>query len=71
MLKLSILMHKLTNYSSCTGRCSENIASSNSGDAQEKGKTMNLNLPPQLVKKKLVWIPVILFCKIFIPNLRV
>jgi hypothetical protein len=28
---------------------------------------MKLNLPPQLVKK-LVWIPVISFCKIFIPS---
>jgi hypothetical protein len=28
---------------------------------------MKLNLPPKLVEK-LVWVPVILFCKIFIPS---
>jgi hypothetical protein len=41
---------------------------STSGGAQEKGKDkMKLSLPPKLVGK-LVWIPVILFCKIFIPS---
>jgi len=42
-----------------------NICSS-SGGAQEKGKIrMKLSVPPKLVEK-LVWVPVILFCKIFI-----
>jgi hypothetical protein len=35
---------------------------------REKRKDrMKLNLPPKLVGK-LVWVPVILFCKIFIPS---
>jgi hypothetical protein len=47
-------MHKVGgNYSSCTGRSSENICSS-SGGAQEKGKTRcNSSLPPKLVEKLL------------------
>ncbi len=58
-------------YSSCTGsRSSENICSSSSGGAQEKGNTgwNSLSLPPKLVEKKLVWVPVISCCKIFIPS---
>jgi len=31
-------------------------------------KLMKLNLPPKLVEKKLVWVSVISFCKIFIPS---
>jgi hypothetical protein len=55
------------NYSCCRGRNSENICSS-SGGAQEKGKTAwNSSLPPKLVEN-LVWVPVISFCKIFIPS---
>jgi hypothetical protein len=54
------------NYNSCKRRRSENICGSNAG-AHEKGKTgwMKLSLAPKLVEK-LVWIPVISFCKIFI-----
>jgi hypothetical protein len=55
-----------SNYSDCTGRSSENICSI-SGGAQEKGKSgMKLSLLPILVAK-LVWVPVILFCKISFP----
>ncbi len=55
------------NYNGRPGRSSENICSS-SGGAQEKRKDrMKLNLPPKLVEK-LVWVPAILFCKIFIPS---
>jgi len=54
-------------YNSCTGRSSENICGSNWG-ASKKGNTgWNLILPPKLVEK-LVWVPVISFCKIFIPS---
>jgi hypothetical protein len=39
MLKTQHLMHKVrANYSSCTSRSSENIRSSSSGSAHEKGK---------------------------------
>jgi hypothetical protein len=55
-----------TNYSSCIGRSSENICSS-IGGAQEKGKRgMKLSLPPKSVEK-LVWVPIISFCKISFP----
>ncbi len=56
-----------SDYSICTGRSSENISSS-SGGAQEKRKEgMKLSLSSKLVEK-LIWVPVILFCKIFIPS---
>ncbi len=39
-----------------------------SGGVQEKGSDrMKLSLSPKLMEK-LVWVPVISFCKIFIPN---
>jgi hypothetical protein len=56
MLKLSTRFE--TNYSSCTGRGSENIRNSSGG--------AKLILPPILVEK-LVWVPVISFCKISFP----
>jgi hypothetical protein len=67
MLKLSIECTRFeSNYNSCTGRSSENICNT-SGGAQEKRKDrMKLSLPPKLVEK-LVCVPVISFCKIFIP----
>jgi hypothetical protein len=50
-----------SNYSSCT-RSSSAVQC-----AQEKRKhRMKLSLPPKLVEKKLVWVPVISFCKKFI-----
>jgi hypothetical protein len=57
-------------YSGETGRMrSENICSSSEG-AQGEGKRtkegMKLNLPPKLVEK-LVWVPIILFCRISFP----
>jgi hypothetical protein len=44
---------------------SENICS-NGGGAQEKGIGMKLSLPSKLVEK-LVWVPIISFCKISLP----
>ncbi len=42
-----------------------------SAGAQEKrNRRMKLSLPPKLVEK-LVWVPVISFCKIFIPSYSV
>jgi hypothetical protein len=68
MLKLSISRTRFkSGYSGCTGRSSENIFSS-SGGAQEKRKDkMKLSLPSKLLEK-LVWLPVTLFGKIFIPS---
>jgi hypothetical protein len=40
-----------------------------SGGAGKRKDMMKLNLQPKLVEK-LVWVPVILFCKIFIPRYR-
>jgi hypothetical protein len=54
-------------YSSYTGMSRENIRSS-SGSAQEKGKTGWNSVLPQKLEEKLVWVPVISFCKIFIPS---
>jgi hypothetical protein len=50
-----------------TGRRSENICTtSSSGGAQKKRKDrVKLSLPAKLVEK-LVWVPVISFCKFFI-----
>jgi hypothetical protein len=62
---LNLGMRFENNYSSCTGRSSENICSC-SGGAEEKGKTgCNSVLLPKL-GEKLVWVPVISFCKILI-----
>jgi len=63
LLNLNILFKN--NYSSCTGTSSENIR-----DSQVKWKTgwnMKLSSRPKLVEK-LVWVPDISFCEIFIPN---
>jgi hypothetical protein len=46
----------------------KNICGSSSAGAQEKENTgWKLSLPPKLVEK-LVWVPVISYCKIFIPS---
>ncbi len=47
------------NYRSCTGRSSEELRG-------KRREGMKLNLPPKLVEK-LVWVPVISFCKISFP----
>jgi hypothetical protein len=49
-----------SNYSRCTGRTSENICIA-AAEALRK-KVMKLSLSPKLVEK-LVWVPIILFCK--------
>jgi hypothetical protein len=59
MMKLSE-----TNYSSCTGRSSENICSSSGGAQGERKDSMKLSLLPKLVEN-LVWVPVISLCKVF------
>ncbi len=70
MLKLSIECTRFeTNYSSCTGRSSEFICSSGGG-AQRKWKRGWNSICHQNCWKpgKLDWVPVISFCKIFIPS---
>jgi hypothetical protein len=60
---------RVPNYSSCTARFSENICSSSEWRRSEKRKDrMKLSLPTKFVEK-LVWVPVISFCKISIPKL--
>ncbi len=54
-----------SNYSSCTGRSSENICSSSGGPQKTKDR-MKLSLPPKLMEK-LVWVPVILLSIILVP----
>jgi hypothetical protein len=56
----------VTIVSSCTGRSSENICSGSEG-AQEKGKRGWNSVYHQNWVEKLVWVPVILFCKISFP----
>jgi hypothetical protein len=62
-------MHKgfESNYSSCRGMSSENICSSSEGAQEIRKHRMKLSLSPKLVEK-LVWVPVISFCQIFIPS---
>jgi hypothetical protein len=72
MLKLSIQCTRFeSNFSSCTGRSSENICSSQWVQALRQKKTIQdetqFTTKPKLVEK-LVWVPVISFCKIFIPS---
>jgi hypothetical protein len=79
MLKLSIQCTRFkSNYSSCTGRSSENIYSSTGGKSSEN---IYVAIMEALRKKergdetqfttkiggKLVWVPVISFCKISFP----
>ncbi len=45
----------------------KNIRSSSEGP-QEKGKTVSNSSPPPKLVEKLVWVPAIYFCKIFMPN---
>ncbi len=67
MLKISIECTRFeSNYSSCTGRSSENICSSSEG-GQEKGKRGWNSVYHQNWWKKLVWFPVISFRKISFP----
>jgi hypothetical protein len=68
MLKLSILCTRFEiNCSSSTCKSSEIICSS-SGGAQERWKTRWNSVYHQNWRKKLVLVPVILLCKIFIPS---
>jgi hypothetical protein len=53
---------------SCIGRRSENIFSSTAGVQKKKGKTGWNSVCHQNWWKKLVWVPIIVFCKIFIPS---
>ncbi len=66
MLKLISISRTMfeSNYSSCTGRRSENIWSSTAVEAVRKKRKdkMKLSLPPKLLEN-LVWVLVILFCK--------
>jgi hypothetical protein len=66
-MKLSIQCTRFeSNYSSCTGRSSENVCSRAVEAIQKTKDRMKLSLPPKLTEK-LVWVPVILLCIILIP----
>jgi hypothetical protein len=57
-----------SNYSSCTIRSSEIICKQQSSAVQcRRSSKRKLSLPPKLVEE-LVWVPLISFCKVFIPS---
>jgi hypothetical protein len=67
MLKLSTQGIRFeSNYSSCTGRSSENIYNSSRGGQEKMKKRMKLSLPPKLLEK-VIYVPVISFFKISFP----
>jgi hypothetical protein len=68
-LSLKCTRFESNNSSCCTGRSCENMCSKEWRRSGKKRKDrMKLSWPPKLVGGKLVWVPVISFCKIFIPS---
>ncbi len=75
-IKISVWKQKLSiqctrfesNYSSCTGRISENICSVAAVEAlRKKERGDETQFTTKIGWKKLVWVPVISFCKISFP----